>query len=52
MTSLMRNLILFLTATAFTAHAHDAHGRSTAPPEARRLNSPIASSAQNAAAGE
>jgi len=37
---------------AVLSWAHDAHGRSTAPPEARRLKSPLPSTPENLAAGK
>jgi cytochrome c peroxidase len=46
----MRTLVFLLLFAATVGHAHDAHGRSTAPPEARRLKSPISATAENAAA--
>ena len=48
----MRTLLLFLCVWCVLAHAHDAHGRSTAPPEARLLKSPLAPSDEQAAAGQ
>jgi len=46
----MRALLISLWLSALVCYAHDAHGRSTAPPEARRLKSPLPASAENAAA--
>ena len=46
----MREVLLSIWLSTLVCYAHDAHGRSTAPPEARRLKSPIVSSAENAAA--
>jgi cytochrome c peroxidase len=44
--------ILLLLCISVAARAHDAHGRSTAPPEARLLKSPLAPSDEQAAAGQ
>ena len=46
----MRAFLVSLWLSTLVCHAHDAHGRSTAPPEARRLKSPLSVSAENAAA--
>jgi cytochrome c peroxidase len=46
----MRALLISLWLSTIVCYAHDAHGRSTAPPEARRLKSPLPASAENAAA--
>jgi cytochrome c peroxidase len=45
----MRAFVVSLWLSTLMCHAHDAHGRSTAPPEARRLKSPIPATPQNAA---
>ena len=44
--------ILLLVCVSGAVRAHDAHGRSTAPPEARLLKSPLARSDEQAAAGQ
>lgn len=49
----MRRAALFLlTLAAFPCDAHDAHGRSNSPPEAKRLKSPLAATPENVAAGK
>ena len=48
----MRRLVLFLFLGSAALQAHDAHGRSTAPPEARLLKSPLLTSDEQAAAGQ
>ena len=47
----MRTILLLVCVSA-AVQAHDAHGRSTAPPEARLLKSPLARSDEQAAAGQ
>jgi len=46
----MRRWFVFFVLSCATAAAHDAHGHSTAPPEARLLQSPLAASDEQAAA--
>ena len=46
----MRAFLVSLWLSSLVCYAHDAHGRSNAPPEARRLKSPLQVSAENAAA--
>jgi cytochrome c peroxidase len=48
----MRKLAALVALTAPIGWAHDAHGHTTAPPEARVLKSPLAASAENVAAGK
>jgi len=48
----MRALLVLLCITGTVCHAHDAHGRSTAPVEARLLKSPFPVSAEHAAAAQ
>jgi cytochrome c peroxidase len=48
----MRALLLLTLAGAVTAWAHDAHGRSNAPAEARRLKSPFVPTAADLADAE
>ncbi|HUA59658.1 MAG TPA: di-heme enzyme [Verrucomicrobiae bacterium] len=48
----MRTALILLGAFCLAAHAHDAHGHSTAPPEARLLKSPLANSDEHAAAAQ
>ena len=48
----MRALVLFLGLSCVTAGAHDAHGHSTAPPEARLLQSPIPTSDEQTVAAQ
>ena len=48
----MRALLIVLCLTHAVCHAHDAHGHSTAPPEARLFRSPIASTDEHAAAAQ
>ena len=43
--------VLFAACLSATAYGHDAHGRSTAPTEARRLKSPLAATQENLLAG-
>ena len=47
----MRSLAILLFLRA-VCHAHDAHGHSTAPPEARLLKSPLPAAAEQAAAAQ
>ena len=44
--------LVFLSVAASFGWAHDAHGRSTAPPEARRLKSPLLVTPENVTAGQ
>ena len=44
--------LIFLSVAASFGWAHDAHGRSTAPPEARRLKSPLLVTPENVTAGQ
>ena len=48
----MRTLFLLLCVALPVCYAHDAHGHSTAPPEARLLKSPIPVTDAQAAAGQ
>ena len=48
----MRSVLILLGVACLCARAHDAHGRSTAPPEARLLKSPLAASEEHAAAAK
>ncbi len=48
----MRSLLLLLCVAGVVTHAHDAHGHSTAPPEARLLKSPLPATAEHAAAAQ
>ncbi len=48
----MRALVIFLCLAPMAGHAHDAHGHSTAPPEARLLRSPIPATGEHAAAAQ
>ena len=48
----MRTLILMVCLGCVAARAHDAHGHSTSPPEARLLMSPLATSDEQVAAGQ
>jgi len=48
----MRALVLFPGLSCVTAGAHDAHGHSAAPPEARLLQSPIPTSDEQAVAAQ
>lgn len=48
----MTKLVIPLVATAWICSAHDAHGRSTAPPEARHLKSPLPPTVEHAAAAK
>jgi cytochrome c peroxidase len=45
-------VLTFLVLSGGIALAHDAHGRSHAPPEARRLKSPLPASEENVQAGK
>jgi cytochrome c peroxidase len=45
----MRSLVVICLALAWTCEAHDAHGRSSSPPEARRLKSPLMATPEHAA---
>ena len=48
----MRKLVALFLAVPLICQAHDAHGRSTSPPEARRLKSPLPVTPQHAAAAK
>ncbi|MGO9261097.1 MAG: MbnH family di-heme enzyme [Bryobacteraceae bacterium] len=48
----MRALVIVLCLARAVSHAHDAHGHSTAPPEARLLKSPLPATAEHAAAAQ
>jgi mono/diheme cytochrome c family protein len=48
----MRALLILLCFARVACHAHDAHGHSTAPPEARLLKSPVPATAEHAAAAQ
>jgi len=48
----MRRLAVLIALLAPIGWSHDAHGHTTAPPEARELKSPLAASAENVAAGK
>jgi len=47
----VRSILVFTLAAAL-GWGHDAHGRSTAPPEARRLKNPLLTTPENVAAGK